>query len=99
MVNALLNLARFYAHESCGKCSPCREGTYWMVRVLTELEFGRGRMEDIDLLFSIQSQIDGRSFCPLGDAAAWPVQGMLDHFRDEFEYHVTHQKCMFGARA
>ena len=82
------NFARFYSHESCGQCSPCREGTSWMEKVLNRIENGNGREEDIDLLWSIQSKIEGNTICPLGDAAAWPVASAIRHFRDEFEYHV-----------
>ena len=82
------NFARFYAHESCGQCSPCREGTGWLEKVLWRIENGQGREEDIDLLWSIQSKIEGNTICPLGDAAAWPVAAAIRHFRDEFEYHV-----------
>ena len=82
------NFARFYHHESCGQCSPCREGTGWMEKVLHRIENGHGREEDIDLLLSIQSKIEGNTICPLGDAAAWPVAAAIRHFRDEFEYHI-----------
>lgn len=82
------NLARFYHHESCGQCSPCREGTGWMEKILYRIENGLGREEDIDLLFDIQSHIEGNTICPLGDAAAWPVAAAIRHFREEFEYHV-----------
>lgn len=82
--------ARFYAHESCGQCSPCREGTGWMEKVLNRLEHGKGTMEDIDLLAEINKKIEGNTICPLGDAAAWPVAAAIRHFREEFEWHVTH---------
>lgn len=82
------NISRFFAHESCGQCSPCREGTGWMTKILNRLEHGEGREEDIDLLWSIQSMIEGNTICPLGDAAAWPVAAAIRHFREEFEYHV-----------
>ncbi len=84
------NFSRFYHHESCGQCSPCREGTGWMEKVLHRLEYGHGRMEDIDLLVSVAKQIEGNTICPLGEAAAWPVAAAVRHFRDEFEWHVTH---------
>ncbi len=83
------NFSRFYHHESCGQCSPCREGTGWMEKVLHRLENGRGTMEDIDLLWDIQGNIEGNTICPLGDAAAWPVAAAIRHFREEFEWHVT----------
>ncbi len=81
-------LARFYRHESCGQCSPCREGTGWMEKLLLRLDKGQGRMSDIDLLWDIQRKIEGNTICPLGDAAAWPVAASIRHFRDEFEWHV-----------
>lgn len=82
------NFSRFYHHESCGQCSPCREGTGWLEKVLWRIENGEGTMDDIDLLWDIQSKIEGNTICPLGDAAAWPVAAAIRHFRDEFEYHV-----------
>lgn len=94
------NFARFYAHESCGQCSPCREGTGWMEKVLHRLEYGHGNMRDIDLLAEINKKIEGNTICPLGDAAAWPVAAAIRHFREEFEWHVTNpddaQKRNFG---
>lgn len=94
------NFARFYAHESCGQCSPCREGTGWMQRVLNRLELGQGNMRDIDLLAEINKKIEGNTICPLGDAAAWPVAAAIRHFREEFEWHVTNpedaQKGNYG---
>lgn len=86
------NFSRFYHHESCGQCSPCREGTGWLEKVLHRLEHGHGHMEDIDLLVSVAKQIEGNTICPLGEAAAWPVAAAVRHFRDEFEWHVTHAK-------
>ena len=82
------NFSRFYAHESCGQCSPCREGTGWMEKVLRRLEYGQGHMHDIDLLAEINKKIEGNTICPLGDAAAWPVAAAIRHFREEFEYHI-----------
>lgn len=94
------NFTRFYHHESCGQCSPCREGTGWMEKVLHNIESGKGSMEEIDLLWDIQRKIEGNTICPLGDAAAWPVAAAIRHFRDEFEWHITHpeeaQKRNFG---
>jgi len=81
-------LARFYHHESCGQCSPCREGTGWMEKILHRIEYGHGTMEDIDLLWDVQRKIEGNTICPLGDAAAWPVAAAIRHFREEFEWHV-----------
>ena len=82
--------ARFYHHESCGQCSPCREGTGWMEKVLERIEHGHGSMRDIDLLVDVAKKIEGNTICPLGDAAAWPVASAIRHFRDEFEWHITH---------
>ncbi len=88
VVRHTMSLARFYNHESCGQCSPCREGTGWMYKILKNLEYGKGKMSDIDLLWDIQRKIEGNTICPLGDAAAWPVAAAIRHFRDEFEWHV-----------
>ena len=88
VVKHTLTLARFYRHESCGQCSPCREGTGWMEKILTNIEKGKGKMSDIDLLWDIQRKIEGNTICPLGDAAAWPVAAAIRHFRDEFEWHI-----------
>lgn len=84
------NFSRFYHHESCGQCSPCREGTGWMEKVLHRIEHGHGSMHDIDLLVDISKKIEGNTICPLGDAAAWPVASAIRHFRDEFMWHITH---------
>ena len=84
------NFARFYHHESCGQCSPCREGTGWMEKVLHKIESGHGSMSDIGLLWDVQRKIEGNTICPLGDAAAWPVAAAIRHFRDEFEWHILH---------
>jgi NADH-quinone oxidoreductase subunit F len=92
--NALVTL-EFFEHESCGKCTPCREGTWWAVKVLERLEHGEGRQEDMDLLLDISDGIDGRSFCPLGDAASWALRSNVKLFRDEFELHVTEKACPF----
>jgi NADH-quinone oxidoreductase subunit F len=94
MVRALERLSYFYFEESCGQCTPCREGTGWLYRVIHRIEHGQGRPEDLDLLDSVAGNIMGRTICALGDAAAMPVQGMLKHFRNEFEYHIQHGKCM-----
>lgn len=90
VVRHTMSLAHFYNHESCGQCSPCREGTGWMYKILKSIEYGKGRMEDIDLLWDIQRRIEGNTICPLGDAAAWPVAAAIRHFRDEFEWHILH---------
>lgn len=94
MVRNTWNLSRFYHHESCGQCSPCREGTGWMEKVLWRIENGQGRMQDIDLLVSIASKIEGNTICPLGDAAAWPVGSAIRHFRHEFEFHVSNPEVV-----
>lgn len=88
IVEHTMTLSRFYAHESCGQCTPCREGTPWMYKILKKIEEGNGTMEDIDLLWDVQRRIEGNTICPLGDAAAWPVAAAIRHFRDEFEWHV-----------
>ena len=88
VVKNTLTFARFYRHESCGQCSPCREGTGWMEKILMNIENGKGKMTDIDLLWDIQRRIEGNTICPLGDAAAWPVAAAIRHFRDEFEWHI-----------
>jgi len=95
IVKNLLTFARFYRHESCGQCSPCREGTSWMEKILTRIENGQGTMKDIDLLVDIAKHVEGNTICPLGDAAAWPVASAIRHFREEFEEHVKLQKCPF----
>jgi NADH-quinone oxidoreductase subunit F len=99
MVDALLNLARFYAHESCGQCTPCREGTGWYVQILERLERGEGKMSDLDLLSDLSDRIQGNTICPLGDAVAMPVRSYVTQFRDEFAYHVTGKKCLAAAVA
>jgi NADH-quinone oxidoreductase subunit F len=98
MVRCLLRLSYFYQHESCGQCTPCREGTGWLWRMVDRIEHGKGRMEDIDLLNSVADNIMGRTICALGDAAALPVRGMIKHFRDEFVFHVEHKRCVVGQR-
>lgn len=90
IVRNLWSFARFYHHESCGQCSPCREGTGWMEKVLHRIEHGHGHMGDIDLLVDVAKKIEGNTICPLGDAAAWPVASAIRHFREEFEYHVKY---------
>ncbi len=95
MVSALLNLERFYAHESCGQCTPCREGTTWMVKILKRIEDGKGRPEDIPLLEDIARNINQRTICPLGDAAAMPAESFLQKFKDEFVDHIQQKKCPY----
>ncbi len=96
MVKILERMSYFYYEESCGQCTPCREGTGWLWRTLRRIENGEGRQEDLDLLLDVGGKIAGRTICALGDAAVMPVQGMLRHFRDEFQYHIDHKKCMVG---
>ncbi|MDQ3987232.1 MAG: NADH-quinone oxidoreductase subunit NuoF [Actinomycetota bacterium] len=96
MVRNALVTTEFFEHESCGKCTPCREGTWWAVKVLERIEHGEGRQEDMDLLTDIADGMDGRSFCPLGDAAAWALRSNVKLFRDEFEQHVMDGRCPFG---
>ena len=93
MVRTLLNLSRFYRNESCGQCTPCREGTGWLVRLLERIERGDAMLSDLDLLDSVASNIQGRTVCALGDAAAMPVRSFLKHFRSEFVYHIEHKRC------
>ncbi|MFO1294101.1 MAG: NADH-quinone oxidoreductase subunit NuoF [Rubrivivax sp.] len=99
MVRSLLRLDYFYMHESCGQCTPCREGTGWLWRIVQRIEHGQGRAEDLELLESVAGNIMGRTICALGDAAAMPVQGMLKHFRDEFAWHIEHKTCKVAQQA
>ena len=94
MVGALARLSHFYYEESCGQCTPCREGTGWLAKVMHRIEHGHGVQEDLDLLDDIAHRIGGRTICALGDAAAMPVMSFLKHYRDEFQYHIDHKKCM-----
>ncbi len=94
MVKSLQRLSYFYMHESCGQCTPCREGTGWLSRMVDRVENGAGRPSDMDLLNSVADNIQGRTICALGDAAAMPVRAMIKHFRHEFEHHVQHKSCM-----
>ena len=94
MVKALERLSYFYFEESCGQCTPCREGTGWLYRVVHRIEHGLGRPDDLDLLNSVTTNIMGRTICALGDAASMPVQSFVKHFRDEFAYHIEHKKCL-----
>ena len=90
MVKVLERLSRFYMSESCGQCTPCREGTGWLNRLIKRIMAGQGRREDIDLLVQVANKIEGHTICALGDAAAWPVQSFIKHFRHEFEYMIDH---------
>jgi len=94
MVKALERLSYFYHEESCGQCTPCREGTGWLYRVVHRIEHGEGRPEDLDLLTNVSDNIAGRTICALGDAAAFPVKSFVKHFRPEFEYHIENKRCL-----
>jgi NADH-quinone oxidoreductase subunit F len=94
MVRALLRLSYFYFEESCGQCTPCREGTGWLYRMVHRIEHGKGTREDLDTLLSVSDNIAGRTICALGDAAALPVKSFIKHFRQEFEYHIEHKRCL-----
>ena len=89
MVKSLQRLSYFYMHESCGQCTPCREGTGWMWRVLTRMADGRAHKREIDMLLEVTKQVEGHTICALGDAAAWPIQGLIRHFRPELERRIA----------
>ncbi|MFI7277552.1 NADH-quinone oxidoreductase subunit NuoF [Streptomyces sp. NPDC049879] len=95
VVRAVTRWTEFYAHESCGKCTPCREGTYWLVQLLRDIEAGKGLLGDLDKLADIADNINGKSFCALGDGAASPIFSSLKYFRDEYERHITERACPF----
>jgi NADH-quinone oxidoreductase subunit F len=97
MVKAAERLAYFYYEESCGQCTPCREGTGWLYRIIHRIEHGEGRAEDLDLLLNLSDQIQGRTICALGDAAAMPVRAFVKNYREEFEYHIANKRCMAKA--
>jgi NADH-quinone oxidoreductase subunit F len=97
MVWLAMNLLHFYRHESCGKCTPCREGADWLYKLLQRVERGDGQLKDLDLLFGVASNIVGKTLCAFGDAAATPVLTTLDHFRGEFEAHVREGRCTLPA--
>ncbi len=94
MVRSLLRLSYFYFEESCGQCTPCREGTGWLYRMVDRIERGKGKLEDLDLLNDVSDNIAGRTICALGDAAALPVKSFIKHFRAEFIHHIEHGKCV-----
>jgi NADH-quinone oxidoreductase subunit F len=96
MVRAALRYTRFYAHESCGKCTPCREGTYWIESTLRRFEAGGGREEDLDIMVDVAGNIGGRSFCALGDFATAPVTSTVKLWRDEYTAHIRNKGCPFG---
>jgi len=93
MVWMAQRLTYFYKHESCGKCSPCREGTGWMLRLLTKIEDGQAALKDLDFLWQVCDSIGGKTLCPFGDAAIAPPQSTLKKFRAEYEYHVREKQC------
>ena len=93
MIDAILRLAKFYKHESCGQCTPCREGTGWMVDMLERMKEGNADFAEIDMLDELSYQIEGHTICALGDAAAWPVQGLIRHFREEIEDRIDSYKA------
>jgi NADH-quinone oxidoreductase subunit F len=97
IVKSILTLAKFFAHESCGKCSPCREGCTWMVDIIRDIEEGKGKEGDVDFLISVSDGIFGNTFCPLGDGASMMVAGAVKKFRDEFEYHIKNKKCVVAS--
>ena len=88
VIKAIWRLSKFYKHESCGQCTPCREGTGWMMRVMERLVLGEAQLEEIDMLLDVTKQVEGHTICALGDAAAWPIQGLIRHFRDEIEDRI-----------
>ena len=94
MVKSLLRLSYFYYEESCGQCTPCREGTGWLYRMVHRIEHGQGRADDLDMLNTVADGIQGRTICALGDAAAMPVRAMVKNFTDEFAYHIEHKRCL-----
>jgi NADH-quinone oxidoreductase subunit F len=97
MVKACRRIARFYYAESCGQCTPCREGTGWMYRVLCRIVDGDATMDDVNMLKQAAGQIEGHTICAFGEAAAWPVQGFLRHYWHEFEYYITHKRSIVDA--
>jgi len=99
VVRAVLRWTEFYKHESCGKCTPCREGTWWLVQILERLEHGKGSEEDLDTLLDLCENILGRSFCALGDGATSPITSSIQYFKDEYVAHFTHGGCPFDPMA
>jgi len=92
VIKAIWRLAKFYKHESCGQCTPCREGTGWMMRVMDRLVKGDAEPEEIDMLLDVTKQVEGHTICALGDAAAWPIQGLIRHFRGDIEERIAHKR-------
>ena len=97
IIKAIWRLSKFYKHESCGQCTPCREGTGWMMRVMDRLVKGEAAVEEIDMLLDVTKQVEGHTICALGDAAAWPIQGLIRHFRDEIEDRIKHKRGAIAA--
>ena len=97
IIKAIWRLSKFYKHESCGQCTPCREGTGWMMRVMDRLVRGEAEVEEIDMLFDVTKQVEGHTICALGDAAAWPIQGLIKNFRDEIEDRIKHKRVAVAA--
>ena len=93
VIKAIARIAYFYKHESCGQCTPCREGTGWMWRVLERMERGEAEKREIDLLYDVTTKVEGHTICALGDAAAWPVQGLIRHFRSEIEARIDRHQA------
>jgi NADH-quinone oxidoreductase subunit F len=91
IIKAIWRLSKFYKHESCGQCTPCREGTGWMMRVMERLVHGNAEKDEIDMLFDVTKQVEGHTICALGDAAAWPIQGLIRNFRDEIEERILNR--------
>ncbi len=96
MVQALGRVAHFYYEESCGQCTPCREGSGWLARMVHRIEHGQGREQDLDMLDDVAAKIEGRTICAFGEATAWPVRSFVKHFREEFKHHVEHRRCLPG---
>jgi len=98
IIKAIWRLSKFYKHESCGQCTPCREGTGWMMRVMDRLVKGEAEVEEIDMLLDVTKQVEGHTICALGDAAAWPIQGLIKNFRDEIEDRIAHKRGPYAAQ-
>jgi len=94
VIGAIARLSYFYKHESCGQCTPCREGTGWVWMIMERMKKGEATIEEINMLWDITKQIEGHTICALGDAAAWPVQGVIRHFRPEFEKRINEYQKM-----
>ena len=97
MVDTLCRIAEFYDHESCGQCTPCREGTGWMVKILHRILAGEGSASDLEQLLNVANNIEGRTICAFGEAAAWPVQSFIKHFHHEFEHYIIHKRSIVAA--